>query len=537
MLPQSVNGARSMPCSSFRSPHVAMSIPAILGGLCVFWASPHGPGVTPDTVDYFAAAESFAASGAFQTWSGSPLTNFPPGYPILLAGGCSLLPDMLQSARWVCTLSFAANTYLTGLATFYATNKNIWAGLCAALLFVTFPQVLMLHLSAMSEGPFITFCLLSTVLLCRYAASAQVGFLLASAVFLGAAAAIRYAGVALFIPAAAVLLRSNRRFSRQEFANWIAFILIGASPLVLILSRNLLYGGSATNRQLAFHPPPFSELWSLIYSLRMMFLPSFSFRIPAGAKFFGLLLACGVLGGLTVALIAHRKRAAEPLGIAMSFRLWNVVFVVAYLLFLLAVSTIVEADLTFDCRILLPLAPSLTMLAVVAGSAAQDVAGRRWSMGALLLLATGLVSTNAICGARDLLRARRDGLGYNSEKWLTSEAVQFAETSRRVRRRVYSNAPEALWFAGHFESLALPLRFNVHTRRENPLYSNELTAVCDEIASDAAVAIVFSSIDRRFMADTAEFERCRALHCIPLADGTAITGLDSDATAAPDSFR
>lgn len=44
-----------------------------------------GPGVSPDSTSYLAAARSLAESGRLIDWTGEPLTLFPPGYPLTLA--------------------------------------------------------------------------------------------------------------------------------------------------------------------------------------------------------------------------------------------------------------------------------------------------------------------------------------------------------------------------------------------------------------------------------------------------------------------
>jgi hypothetical protein len=72
----------------------AWSITVGLGGATlVWWITPHGAGLSPDSVYYIAAARwVLAGDGVRSLDGGGPLTVFAPLYPAVLAGAASVSP-------------------------------------------------------------------------------------------------------------------------------------------------------------------------------------------------------------------------------------------------------------------------------------------------------------------------------------------------------------------------------------------------------------------------------------------------------------
>lgn len=63
-------------------------------------ATRQGPGLTPDSAYYIAAARSIDAGRGVRTMTGAALTHFPPGYPAVLSVAGLAGLDPLRAARW-----------------------------------------------------------------------------------------------------------------------------------------------------------------------------------------------------------------------------------------------------------------------------------------------------------------------------------------------------------------------------------------------------------------------------------------------------
>src|SRR4051794_26508137 len=68
----------------------AMTTAAVLAGgvaaaAVVVATSPHGPALSPDSFIYLSTGNALEHGRGFRNYTGAPLTDFPPGYPLALA--------------------------------------------------------------------------------------------------------------------------------------------------------------------------------------------------------------------------------------------------------------------------------------------------------------------------------------------------------------------------------------------------------------------------------------------------------------------
>src|SRR5260370_12545978 len=138
------------------------------------WCMSSGVGVSPDSVIYLSAADSMIAGNGLKAIafhyspkipSGQPLVSFPPTYPLLLSLSGILSADRLNGARWLHSILFAGNVFLTGIIVYLSTNRSSLAAICGALLSFSSSAMLEIHTMAWSEPPFILFVLLAVLFL------------------------------------------------------------------------------------------------------------------------------------------------------------------------------------------------------------------------------------------------------------------------------------------------------------------------------------------------------------------------------------
>jgi hypothetical protein len=99
-------------------------------------ATARGIGLTPDSADFFSAAENLlAGNGLAVSGAGGTsrrLTLWPPLYPVLLTSGSLFGLTLTETNRWLAALLFGGTIYIVGLAARWYTASTIAATLSAA---------------------------------------------------------------------------------------------------------------------------------------------------------------------------------------------------------------------------------------------------------------------------------------------------------------------------------------------------------------------------------------------------------------------
>jgi len=143
-------------------PGVAIFL-ATIGLTLLFWALLPASLSGDDGSDYSAfyapVARNLVAGHGLQLPDGSAATRYPPGYPLLLAGGFALaavlhLPEAAVQAALVLLCLGAAATLLWSVA------RSVWGSRLAAgvaLIWATYPFMLWLTKQPSSEVPFVAF--------------------------------------------------------------------------------------------------------------------------------------------------------------------------------------------------------------------------------------------------------------------------------------------------------------------------------------------------------------------------------------------
>src|SRR5262249_25025170 len=138
-----------------------LTLGALAFGLVMLGTRPPGPGLYGDSAGYMGAAESLVQHGTLRipfapyisADSTSPLSQWPPGFPTLIAGPMALGTNAAPGARLVVAASAAVTVILTMLLV-GSTFGFIW-GLVATATVALTASIVAVHLDALSEPPFI----------------------------------------------------------------------------------------------------------------------------------------------------------------------------------------------------------------------------------------------------------------------------------------------------------------------------------------------------------------------------------------------
>ena len=194
---------------------IVCSIPAVFLNALSYHR--YGPGMSPDSVSYLSAAQSFKTSGVFLGVDGLPLTNWPPLYPFLLS---------LVNGAILNQLALVMCAFLIWMLLQQAHHRT----LLTTIAVVSLP---MLKLSSMVWSEPLFLCLLLGVLLAlkAYNNVRSTKWLMTIGVLLALLCLQRYVG--LFFAATLLLLALRHRQFKLSVT-----VVMALLPLVAWFMRN-----------------------------------------------------------------------------------------------------------------------------------------------------------------------------------------------------------------------------------------------------------------------------------------------------------
>jgi hypothetical protein len=459
---------------------------SLIACLLMIWITAYDPGVSPDSTTYLGAAKSLLLGKGY-TISNRPITHYPPLYPLVLAAASLLEISLIQASRLVNALAFGINAGLVALAVYLGTKRNLLAGICAALFFISSAELLEVHSWVLSEPLFMTFLLTCLILLALYVIRPTIRLLFTSSICLGCALLTRYAGIA-FLPVAMIVVYIggyNQRIGRR-LLNTLIWLIIACAPLGVLFARNMEMAGSATNRSMTLHLiSPYQYGRSYISTIINLFVPSLptSTRLLIG----GLLVTPLIV--LVITLLTRRQGARywAKMDMVMTCSL----FVFSYTLFLYISKSVFDAATPMDERTLSPILV-LLIVGLFAGMwAMSEKLGKPavwWGFLFVMVFSISIKTPGAIRSAMDI---HKNGLEYTSRRWQESESVAYM-VSHAKKVNIYSNRAEAIEFLTGKEAILIPQKTDPETLMANHHYAEELQSMCKDITENGALLVYFN---------------------------------------------
>jgi 4-amino-4-deoxy-L-arabinose transferase-like glycosyltransferase len=501
---------------------LGLSLLGLGASIFIFWIMAYGPGGTPDSVVYIETAKSLLAGKGFCIQE-RPITHWPPGYPLLLAGAALVNPDIALSGRYLQALLLGANVILMGLAIYISGEHRLIVLFCAVVIFLFSPVTLLVHAMAWSEAAFIMLSLSSYICLAVYFAKNGFSWLLASAMFVGLASITRYVGITLIFPAILALVCLGKRSWKQRIMEIFTYVLIAGAPLVFWLFHNMIIAGNATNRRFAWHPVSLEHARTLIMNLTDLVIPnSFSSGIY-------LMIVLNVLVFTFICtsfIIIYNKHTTERSTSSPSFVLTflSVIFPLLYLIFLFVSKSSFDADIPLDNRLLYPVFVFI-LLAVVSLSRSTGLFLQRQYL--TRAFTTILIVITVLTCVRGGLAA----LDYRTGLYFTSPEYRDSETIASVKKlpdslMIYSNGAAAITFLTGKVAASIPFKINPSTKKENPHYKDELKSLGQQCRENKAI-IVYLYLGRKWFLPSQEelAATCDLQDVYRLADGAVYRGL------------
>ncbi len=472
---------------------------ALTGGILMLANTPYGIGVGYDSLYYINAAEGLrSGAGLVKVGSGGatvPLNHFPPLYPLAL-GLLSVLARIspLEAARWLGVGFFASNIALVGFFAHWASGSWV-AGILASAFALLSPNLLDVHLDAMSEPLFFTWLLLFFSTMGIYFTTKSSRWALVAGLVGGAVTLTRYIGGSTLIAGGLAILiwREGNLWRRVRSA--FLFGAAGAAIVVPWVVRNALISGSLTNREILFHPIPGGTLRQGATTVSSWFLPvtaPTSLRLIATAAFgagFLLLLFAGYarLRRRNLARMVWRdKMCALPL-------LYGVVYAAT----LLGSMTFIDASTPLTNRILSPIYLVLLLATSCLIGRLAGAVNKKALMLSLVAVSSLVLTASYAKQSADLWwEVRTQGRRLTSREWAESETMELLR-GMPAGAIVYTNEPQPVQLYTGIPAYRAPERWDSIRDQVPENYEGALSQMRMDLQAPNSALVVFHPSELR----------------------------------------
>ena len=411
----------------------------------------YGAAVGTDSIILLSTALNFLAGEGWRDFAGTPLTGWPPLFPLLLAALDGIGIDPVAGGRWVHAAAFGWIILAAGLY-LHSHLRSRLLGLAATAIIAASLPLSHFMVRFLTEPLFVLLTLLALIQLAAFLNRGGRTSLWWAAVLTALAALTRYPGVVLIGVGVLVLLVPRARPLAARLKDAIVFGAVSSIPLAGVLTRNWAVAGNLTGGR-------GGSGQSLSDGLSQVVDVFWGWAIPPHAPDgLGYLLwtAAGlvvVLAGLSLGVGGSKEkdRVGSPffgLGLALPFG----VFAVSYLVFMVAVVpfTVYQG---IDSRYLLPVyVPLLLAAAFLLDRFLSIAAGWRVAIRCVVASLVLLGTLAHLCfSARENLRRTAQAYGagyqayYNAAHWQQSETLNYI-WNHHIEGRIYSNHGPLAWF-------------------------------------------------------------------------------------------
>jgi len=432
---------------------IALGILGFIGAIIILLlTSPHGAGITPDSVAYISAARNLAEGHGFLTYNGLHLVVQPPLYPIILAVIKKItLIDPQILAGYVNAVLFGFIVYLSGLLLLRYLNSFalIFLGTVSILISYALVQA---SLMALSEPLFIFLVLLFLYYFQTYQSKRNFVSLFLFSVSAAFACLTRYTGVIFILTGIICILLWGRNNIKEKFWHSLIFMLITVLPIGVWIIRNYFLSGTLVGQRAASSYTLFENFIFLYNTVLPWYLPLDSTGIYFIFVF--LIVTIWILFGLDRDKSSNRK-AIKLIGPSL-------LFVLFYIGVIVISSTTTAYDQISD-RLLSPIyIPVIFILFFISDKILSWLTKFFYLILITFLFIIGIVLLikypvkNTIHIIEDYIEL--SGWGYSSESWRKSETIEYLNQHKLLGKSytLYSNEPEAVYILTNLETKRSP---------------------------------------------------------------------------------
>ncbi len=466
---------------------LAFAIVLLIAFAGMMFATRSGAGLTPDSLTYVNAARQLMQGQPLTeiptNGKANPYTHFPPLFPVLMAIISTLLrTDPLQAGQYINCLLFGLNALLVALV-LHRAGSRIYIVILGVIFMLAADEMIYIHVMVWSEPLFILLMLSGIYFLQRFFQSNKLSDLAISALAVGLSALVRYVGVVFIVAEFVCVLFLARNAWRTQLRLLLLQGVVASTPIAFWSIRNIAISGSASDRQLFFHPLMLSDIVSgmsiirdiWVFNARPMLVP---------------ILTGIILGIFVVVLWQMRQRTgiqervkAVP---SLSFPTIGILFILAYIGFLIFSISFFDASIPVDERIL---APAYVLALLVVMPLLPYALEQRKSIARASAIILSVILTSYIVND---IRTFPDwnGRGYAAPKW---QLTALFDRIRAIPNDViiYSDDSKPIYFFVGRAVYDLPRKINRVTSQPNQNYATERSEMRAKLNNGQAVLIDF----------------------------------------------
>lgn len=470
-------------------PYLIIVICAGIGGVLLLFVTNWGIGISPDSTVYISVARNFLKGYGFSISSGSPMTHYPPFYPMFLSLSAIWGQDPLNGARGLHTFLFVTSLALSGLIIYLETRGSIIAAICGILLLLCSNAVILVYSFAWSESLFILLSLAGLWLLCKYLETSKLIILLISSILIGFAFLTRYMGISLILTGCLfiLLLSTVGLFRKVVIAAF--FSIIALIPISLWLLRNSLVADTLTNRTFTAHPITWQHVDAGILTIaNWLLIPqNWSMNFKTGV------LAMLAVVILTAYILSFRLTLKNPGNRQfIYFPSIFIIFTFSYFLCLGFSISYADAHTPIDDRILSPLY-IIGVIAIICIAYYMWLLfnKRKIVIMSFLLISFSFITAQPLYSIPFVASLHYNGSGYSNKYWKTSPIIR-AVKSFPENLVIFSNCPDAIEILADKSSQMIPRKVNTDTQLHNENFEPQIKDMIRQIENGKAILIYFS---------------------------------------------
>jgi 4-amino-4-deoxy-L-arabinose transferase-like glycosyltransferase len=480
-------------------------------GLCtVLHANSIAVGVSPDSAIYITSAQSLLRGDGLSIPTGidspSPMTHFAPLYPTLLGLLGTTGLDLNSLAKGLNAILFFSTLLLTGFVVLQNGQKFWLLAPSASLFLLVSEDMLTIHSYAWSEPLFISLSILGCYLFGHYLWKPSSLKLAASIGLLSLAFLTRYAGVAVLPTIFLGVLLFQQDRPQKRVLRSVGLSLACAIPSLLWFIRNYILSSNLSDRNLVYHPLASHDYRNGLDTVSNWILPG---RITGDLRDYLVILFLGaatiLIGyGLFKIRVRAQEQKAWKLGQILPFLF--AIFSLSYLLMLVFTILFVDAQSTFEYRLLSPLLISGTILTffILPGNFKKIPWPVQLILGLFFLLVVGF---NMVHSLKFVSKAHNGSFKmYAGKGWLEADIIQHVRDMPEGAS-IYSNGDEAINYIVGRPAARFPQKSDPFSSQVNPNYRQEIEQMQEILQERDGFIVCFSGMTwRGYLPDCEELE-------------------------------
>jgi len=491
---------------------------SLLSVILILFSTRWGPGISPDSITYLFSAENIAAgkgfSVSFEEGEFTPVTHYPPLFPLALSFFCKLGSNSLHAASILNSSLFFFTVLLCGLLIYKNTSSLFYSVICQILI-TTFLDFQVIHAMVWSEPLFLFLSLLVIFTFTSYLEKGNMAFLVMASLFSCLAFMTRYAGLGLILACLCSILLIEQSAWKVRIRNFIIFLFLNLIPALIWSLRNASLTGNAFNRKWNFQLLSGFEFKLALNTFSRWILPP-GYPSTFSSIIFPILLTALIV--LIFILLFKSNSLSQTEGIFPQKILFKflTVYILSYLYVLVFSFMLLDASIPFGYRMLSPLyipfflTLSLSAFFLLKSPLKLASPLKIFFSVALILFCFSYFFTSL----KFVSECFENGIAMNSRKWHESKIIVKIK-NLPTGIPIYTNGRNILYYHTGRRIKSIPARYDLLTKKENSDFREKVNLMAQDMTYKNGLVLYINDINWQWhLPREQELTKALNLNCI-----------------------